>query len=227
MKKFIILVMLLCTCVIFIDACSPKTLALVQENIAEVHYNIYAGASDEVSCTYSAGKREIDYKLNGYATELIDFGLITFVVNNPNVVADAPSFELSYGKVKTEGVLEQNPYDGSYVADIKQIITTPTEMIATIKLGSYVKNITLYAISPAWKITYNDALQIATKHANKTLKTLVSNNEFLGETHIKILTDTSGNGLDTYYWFVSFLGRQGTKVAVLIDTMTGAVLAIK
>ena len=139
MKKFICLVLLLCTCVVFINACSPKVLTYVQENIAEVHYNIYAGASDEVSCAYSAGKREIDYKLNGYATQLIDFGLITFVVNNSNVVADVPSFELSYGNVKTEGTLEQNPYDRSYVADIKQIITTLTEMIATIKLGSYVK----------------------------------------------------------------------------------------
>ena len=228
MKKFICLVLLLVTCVIFIDACSSKLLEQMQSNITEVHYNIYVGASDEVSCSYSGGKRKQTYLLNGYSTPLIDFGLLTFVVNNTNATDDTPTFTLTYNNITLDGVLEKNPYDGSYVTDIRKIITDVPNMIATIRIGSYTKSINLLPISPNRKITYNDALQIVIQQNKKLIKNLfVHDKEFGGKIYIKILHDHTNNGTDIYYWFVSILGRNGNKLGVLIDNMTGKIVATK
>ena len=228
MKKFICLVLLLVTCVIFIDACSSKLAEQMQSSIAEVHYNIYVGASDEVSCTYSGGKREQTYLLNGYSTPLVDFGLLTFVVDNTNATDDTPTFTLNYNNTTLDGVLEKNPYDGSYVADIRKIIDNVPNMIATIRMGSYTKSINLLPISPNWKITYNDALQIAIQQNKKLIKNLfVRNKNFEGEIYIKVLHDHTNNGTDIYYWFVSVLGRDGNKLGVLVDNMTGKIVATK
>ncbi len=225
MKKFICLILVLLTAVFVMNACSSKTLKLVQENIAEVRYNIYAGKAENVSATFMSGKREKDYVLNGYATSLIDFGVLTFDVNNDNLTSNNyASFVLVTDTNIFEGALEQNPFDGTYVADIKTIIDTNSTLTATIFVGSYSQNITLHNQSKLWQVDYSKALNIAVKQNNKQLKQFVADNTFTAETYIKILHDANIQD-SSYYWYVSFLGRNGTKIAVLINPYNGKIMA--
>ncbi len=202
-----------------LTACTSKMLKLTQSNIAEVRYNIYAGTGGSIHATFMSGMREKNYVVNGYATELIPFGVLTFTLpDTESTKIEQATYLLKYGTTRYEGVLEVNPFDGTYVADIKQVIDDTASLDVEIVVGDTVQDITLNKVNSDWKVDHTKALKIATKKCNAELKKYVVDNYFEGEVYIKIINEPD---TPNYYWYVSFLSRNAINVAALIDPISG------
>ena len=206
-----------------LTGCSNKMLNLASSNIAEVRYNIYSGNTNEISATFMSGLREKDYIVNGYATKLTPFGILTFNLHNVQIDnTDTATYLLKHGTTRYEGELEVNPFDGTYVADIKKLIDDSSSLNVQIVVGTFTQELILHKVNSDWKVNHDEALKIATKYCKSELKNYEENNYFLGEVYIKIIEDT--NTLNEYLWYVSFLNRNGTNTAVLINPHTGDII---
>ena len=73
-------------------------------------------------CTLLFGKqREVDYKYDGFSTNLIPFGVITVKHNDSTNIKEG-RYVLYVGTEKFEGLFEKNPYDSSFVSDIGKVV---------------------------------------------------------------------------------------------------------
>ena len=224
MKRLTAIFLLIINCFL-LTGCN-KTYKSALSTISEIRYNIFAGCSDHFDVTFMSGRREKDYVINGYNTELIDFGIVTISVKDPDAQINNPRFSLTINTLRYDDILEKNPFDGTYVADIKNIIDDDLNSI-TLKLfmGDIVEELTLQNLSINWKVDSKKALKIACKELSKELAPLITN-MFLGETYIKIIKDTIINN-DSYYWYVNFASRNGIYHSIIIDPMTSEILAKK
>lgn len=224
MKKICIVLMLFCavasSCFVLIGCNSVYN--EVSSNVSEIRYNIFTGTSGMISATFMCGKREKNYVINGYSGPLIDFGIITVSINSANYDTQNIKAIVTIDTHRHEEVLEQNPFDGTYVCDIK---TTTNASDLTLKLffGDQTEQLTLTNISQNWKVDCNKALKIATKTTKQVLKKQIQSS-FKGEVYVKIIEDTKVNK-GNYYWYVSFVCRNGETHTVLIDPTTAKVLA--
>lgn len=223
MRKIFIYVLLIISC-FGLCGCN-KEYKLANNSIAEIRYNIFAGSNDNLSITFMSGQREKDYVINGYNTDLVDFGVITITINNPEIDTTNSSVALTIDTLRYEEVLEKNPFDGTLVADIGVVVNNNiNNMSAKVFIGESVDEITLTNLSYDWEVDCNKALKLACNELSNELSPLMTN-EFLGEVYIKIIEDTiSNNG---HLWYVNFISRDGIQHSVIIDPSSSEILAKK
>jgi len=200
---------------------------LTLTKLAEVRYNLYYGANDNIEVTLMSGEREKDYIINGYCTPPVEFGVLTFKILDESLeLAETPMYVLIVGTTRYNGELEKNPFDGTYVADLKKIIKGDINIYAKILIGTFVEEVGLASATKNWKIDHNEALKIACKELKGQLTDFVENGEFLGEAYVKIINDKEFNK-NAYYWYVNFVSREGKNIAVIIDPISKSILAKK
>lgn len=218
MKKFVLIFVLMFSFVL--TGCN-STYKEISKNISEVRYNIYVGETDTFKATFMCGKREKDYVINGYTSGLIDFGIITITLKK-DLPHDNAKVVLTVDTNRYEDILEENPFDGTLVCDLK-LITNSSDLTIKVFLNGKTDEIKLNSVSSDWKIDHNEALKLACKTLNSELKTQIEDG-YKGEVYIKIIEDTKVNK-GMYYWYVSFAGRDGIKHTVIINPSNGEILA--
>lgn len=219
MKKYIFAIVLICSSILC--SCSSNTLNKVGASLSEIRQVFYVGETDTFKATFMCGKREKDYVINGYNTDLIDFGVVTITLKKSTTLKN-PRISMTANTNRYESELEENPFDGTYVCDLK-LITNVDGITLKIYYGSKTEQVELKNISSAWKVDCNQALKVACKQLKSELKPLIDT-EFKGETYVKIIEDTKVNK-GNYYWYVTFVGRNGVKHTVIIDPSSGNILA--
>ena len=222
MKKFIILFL---SCALLFGCSNSKTYDMAKNNLAEVRYNLYSGKTDNISVTLMSGKREKDYVINGFCSEAIPFGVLTFKINESILLKGDVNFVLTVGTFRYDGVLEKNPFDGSYVYDLKNIIDSSEVITAKIIAGEFVDEVELKSVTDSFNVNYDNALRIACKELNDNLKSFIENDEFKGECYVKLICDDDVTGL--YYWYVNFVSRNGKNYCVIIDPISNEIMAKK
>lgn len=224
-KKTIISI--LCVlCLVCLYGCQKqKIYDMAITNIAEVRELMLGGENENVKATLISGFREIDYVVNGYCTEPIEFGVLTFNVLADIVIPENVSYVLTIGSVRYDGKLEHNPYNDTYVCDIQKKIEQGEIVFAKIIAGEFVENVELTTVTHNWVLNYKDALRTACSELSKELEEFVKDEQFCGECYIKILNDDELNNL--YYWYVNFVSRFGKNYSVIIDPITAEILAKK
>jgi hypothetical protein len=226
--KFGFVFVVLCMSVVLLSGCfSNKLYNLSVNKLAEVRYNLYYGGNTDIEVTLMSGKREKDYIINGYCTEPVEFGVLTFKVLDDDLELSGEQFYvLVVGTTRYDGNLEKNPFDGTYVADLKKIIESDLKMTAKIMIGTFVHEVELKNATKDWVVNHDEALKIACKELKPELETFIENGEFAGEVYVKIITEKEFTS-DTYYWYVNFVNRTGKTLAIIIDPMTKEILAKK
>lgn len=223
MKKIIAVLIILISS-FGLTACN-KYYKITRSSIAEIRYNIFAGSSDNFDITFMSGQREKDYVINGYNTDLIDFGIVTITVKNHDLDLNE-NFALTIDTLRYENTLEKNPFDGTYVSDIGITVSNNVNSIS-IKVfhGESSEEIKLNNLSQDWEIDCYDALKLSCNALSQELKPLTTNG-FLGEVYIKIIKDTIVND-GSYYWYVNFVSRDGVNHNIIINPLTSEILAKK
>lgn len=224
MKKLILVTLVLSCCLAFLGC--NKYYNVYKNSLAEIRYNIFTGSSENFDITFMSGKREKNYVINGYNTELIDFGVITIKLKDESLDCTNSSFALTVNTLRYEDNLEKNPFDGTLVADIGVVIDNEISAI-TIKviIDKISEDITLTNLSSQWELNCYDALKIASKQLKQELSPFITN-EFLGECYVKIIPDSINNNGE-YLWYINFAGREGTQHSVIINPITKEILAKK
>jgi len=218
MKKLVTFCLIISS--LFLVGCN-SVYSEVSKAVSEVRYSIYSGETDALKATFMCGKREKDYVINGYNTPLIDFGIITITLKKP-ATSDNAKIVLTVDTNRYEDTLEKNPFDDTLVADLK-IIPTTSELSLKVYLNNDAHELTLNCLSSDWKIDHQAALKLACKTLKGELKTQIDSS-YKGEVYVKIIEDTKVNKGE-YYWYVSFAGRDGIKHTVIINPLSGEVLA--
>lgn len=225
MKKHLIL---MCVCLFCLSACGGalKIYDYAKNNVAEVRQNLYVGESENLKVSLNSGFREKDYVVNGFCTESVEFGVLTFVFKVEHSLPETINYVLTVGTIRFDGLLEQNPYDGSYVCDVKKLIDSTDVISAKIIAGDFVESVEIKSVSESWNVNYDNALRLACLELKTELTSFIENDEFYGECYIKIINDEEV-GKDNYFWYVNFVSRKGKTYAVVINPISNEIMAKK
>lgn len=206
--------------------CSTNTEKYLRQNTAELREYLYEGSSDGVCASLIFGKREKNYIVNGYATELVEFGVLTFdVPKDIQIDETIAKYVVTVGTTRYSGDLQKNPFENTLVADIKKNISGVQSVTAKIIAGEFVKEIKLVCINENWKIKSAEVYSLVAKAFKNDFSKMISNNSFAGELYIKIINDSDENTSD-YYWYVCVIGRTGGRLSLIVSPKTGEILAV-
>lgn len=225
MKK-VIGFMLLCFTICLTGCNSLKVYDYAKNNIAEYRQNLYVGENENISVSLTSGCREKDYVVNGFCTEPIEFAVLTFNLKQDVSVPETVNYVLTVGTARYDGLLEKNPYNGSYVCDIKKIIESQEVITAKIIAGDFVDYVELKTVTEKWNVNYDNALRLACVELKNELSEFIENNEFYAECYIKIINDETISE-NNYFWYVNFVSKTGKTFAVVIDPVSNEIMAKK
>ena len=206
---------------LFVFGCTSKYEKMLINNIAEVRQFIYVGENNNIKSSFICGSREKEYVANGMATELQDFGVVTFIIPN-DIEIDKINAEyvLTIDTKKYNGQLEVNPFDGSLVADIGKIIDKKLNVSAKIIAGEFIEEIKLNLISDDWEIKFLDVIDIVVENYKKEIKSFIKDDVFCGEIYIKMVGEDSG-----YDWYFNMISIDGNSLSLIISKDNGNILA--
>ena len=207
-----------------LSGCSNSLEKQIWNNIAEIREFVVYGKDEGVSVSLICGRRESEYKMNGYATDLIPFGVLTITYDNIDALdISEAKYTLYVGTEKFVGDLVQNPFDQTLVADIGTIVNKDANISVDIWVENKKTSLKLKNIDEDWGITSSECIDILIEHYKNQLKSFV-NDEFMAEVYIKIMNDYDMYGSDFYY-YVSVIGRSGSSLSMIISPKTGDILA--
>lgn len=222
MKIFLLLILGIIT----LTSCTNKYENILKSNTAEVQEFLLEGKSNNIKSSLVCGMREKEYKINGYATDLIEFGILTFELPNiDDYDVSLAQYVLTVDTLRYDGELEKNPFNNTLVADIKKIINLSDNITAKLIIGDFVSEIKLNNVADEWKVNSDDVYQIVSNKFKPDIETLNSNNIFGGEVYVKIINDADMYKGD-YYWYVSIIGRKGGTLSLIICPDSKDILAV-
>lgn len=219
MKKisFVVLAVMMIGCAM-LSGCGLNVKSDVLNNLSDVRYSVFVGQSDGVVANLMCGMRENPYSYDGKSNKKTEFGVITvFFKNRPS---EDLHYSLSVGKSSYAGVLEENPYNHSFMADIQKIVDGEGVYL---KIEGVVDGMQLMPESKDWAVQYDKALDIAYEVLEEKLMGLYSSRRFCGECYLKIVLDQSSID-NPYYWCFMYVGQNGESGSVIIDVNSGEVL---
>lgn len=212
---------LMCICCLSLYGCGGSGVYKeLLNNIAEVRQFVMVGGDENIGVSLMCGKRESVYKIDGIATELVEFGVITV---STDVDVDAGVFTLFSGTQKYTGELIKNPFDGTLVADIKSVVDEKLNTSIVIGLGEKEYSFKLKSVGENWKYSTNDILEKFAKDYGDKIRTVYIDNKMQGEVYLKIMND--GGLSQDFYYLISMYGRSGEYIRVIYSPITGEILA--
>lgn len=218
--RFIFLILIF---IFGISGCGVTIKDKVWNNISELREFVVYGKDDNMSITLMCGRREVDYKYDGFSTNLIPFGVITVKHNDSTNIKEG-RYVLYVGTEKFEGLFEKNPYDSSFVSDIGKVVDKNNNISIDVYFNDIKTSMKLNSVDDDWDIETKDLVNILIKNRLKELKSLVINGEFQGEIFFKIIDDYD-NFVSDFYYYISVIGRKDEKLSMLVSPLTGEILA--
>ena len=215
-------VVLIVGCSVVFVSCN-KLERKYKSNISEARYNYFYGEVGGYKMSFTSGVRESDFKLDGYHTENVEFGVLTIITPNEVEFVDDATFKIDYDNKTINGILEQNPFDLSLMADIGFVIQEVDNIKITFKMGDIEKLVELRDVTKIFNYNYDSAFDVFIENCKEELKQFVVDNEFQAEVYIKIMhDDTVDSG---YYFLVRVVGRSGKILSAIINPISGEMLA--
>ena len=216
MKTFFKVFFGLCLCFsLFVFASCGSLEEDASASISETRDDFYYAKNGDYFVTFTSGKREQNYLMDGISTSLTPYGVV--VLKTQKDIGKTPSFSIKSASKTYSSKMEINPYDMSFVADICEEIKGEDEI--TFSLPEQNFEISLKNLSKNWRTTQSKALDIFVKHKQNELKKYQKTG-LDGEIYIKIVGDNEEN----IYYYVLFVGRDGNTISSLIDVNSGEIV---
>ena len=186
---------------------------------------VVCGKLEDIKVSLMCGEREENYSLNGNSSNLIPYGILTVDVSNEAIDVKEVKYVLFVGVNKFEGIMEKNPYEDSWVVDIKEIVDKEDNIAVDIYIKEVKYSTKLTSIDADWIINSRDIINdILLVDYKEQIKYFIKDNDFLGEIYIKLINDYDKYS-SRYYYYVSIQGVDNSSMNLLISPKTAEVLA--
>lgn len=202
-----------------LSACTFNLATKVKQNISELAEELFFGENDDAYVTITSGYREQPFEYDGVCNENVDFCVIDVVFKN-NLSLSEIDAQITINDKAHQITLEKNPFKSSFMFDLQKSIDASDHIFFTFNE----KQIDLTCKSKDFSINYEKALNIGIENTLEKLKNLTSRGSFKGECYLKIINNPLQNS-KLFYWFFSVKGQDGSTFSVIIDPITGSVLA--
>lgn len=190
---------------------------LVRANMADYRDFVYFGECQEFKANLMCGVREEPYEYNGVKNNDREFGVLT-VIFAQNYDIELIEFELIVDGESCIGLLEKNPFDSSFMADVEKRFESGSEM--SLKILS-LEEVKLECLSSSWNISSQKALEIGIEALREDMEDFITQNRLYGECYLKIITDSS---MQKFYYSFSFVGDDLKMRTVVINPEDGEVI---
>ena len=216
MKKVCLLMVALLS-LFFFAGCDKSSSQILFSEITKIYFS--GISQDEKMQAYiSVGEREDPYILDGMHQPNVDFSLITvsfdFYLEDNEITIDFFDNE-----VKEEILLEYNPLNSTYIADLGYALKKEGEY--AIKYQNYSLN--LKNESDEFEIDYKTAIEKSLEEIGDNINNYYKGNKFKGECYLKILRKIE-NKKTELYWIFQIIGEDEQSNNVLISIDDGSII---
>lgn len=216
MKKIVVI---FCFCTLILCGGCAGNMDL-KDSFSEITRDYYIGSSTDgkMKCSVSVGEREQPYAVDGKHCQAVDFSLIVlkfdFYVQDQQIL-----LEFLEGEKVEEVLLEFNPINGTYMADMGFAISAGGDYL--IKCLGY--SAKLIKESENFKVNYAQAIELSVDELGKRLNLYYNGKSFAGECYLKVISNPNET-FDNLYWLFSVVGQNGAGNNVLIDVYSGKIM---
>lgn len=217
MKKLIISLLSLVFLFNF-TACSE----VKYDNISYRHTSYHVGMTEGLKVIIQSGQRESPYIADGEAGELVEFCVITLKPTKAEATGKTYTFRITAGSEEIKGVMSKDVFGTGFTKDVGKdignVITSITFSDGEKDYPIELENMMANAI-----ISEKEALDISANEFKEQLSALEEEGK-KSEIYVKFVCDTTGDE-SFYYWYVAHVLESGNYFAVLLDIVSGDVIA--
>lgn len=223
MRKKIIVFILCSISVLCLFSCKDSV-KKYNANISELRTNMYAAENESMKASAITGRRENPYLLDGQSNEKLDFTVIT-VTPTSYVASNKYTYSVTLDGKEYKGEFLPHPFAPSLSTDIP-LKTVANEIDIIVDCSGTAQTLKLISKISADTISADKALTIALNKLKPQLKEFQVSGKLNAEIYVR-LTDNPIDATGGYFWYVAFINETQTTYAVLLNSTTGEVAAIK
>ena len=216
MKKFVVYLLTLCFLIAF-SGCKEANAYLAY--ISDLKQDVYVGTINDVTVTAYYGFREEPFINDGKAGEKV-YGYTFKLDVIPDDIRRSLTLEINGDTLSA--VFTPDEVTSEYKAFIEIKNHFEREFAVTYICGSEKTPVTLISLVPENCISYERALDLLTEKQQPLLSAYLSDNGFNAEIYMRIFIKN-----DSSYWYVGIASGNGKLKALLIDGISGELLAVR
>lgn len=216
MKKFTVILLIFCSS-LWCSGCKKENAYLAY--ISDLKQDVYTGQINDITVTAYYGFCEEPFINDGIAGEKV-YGYTFKLDIIPDDVRRL--LELSADGNTFSAVFTPDEVTSEYKAFIEIKKHFEREFTVTYICGSEKTPVTLCSLLPENCISYERALELLTEKQQPLLSAYNSDNGFNAEIYMRIFIKN-----DAPYWYVGIANGNGTLKALLIDGVSGELLAVR
>jgi len=206
----------------FLAACSRTPFERYNRNISEIRDNVFTGSADGMRIEVVSGRREEPFAIDGRPGETVPFTVVTIT---PTERRPAFSYRVEMNGAQFSGNFLPHPYLDTFSADIAA--STSDRQIRVVITGEGFERVfELTSIVTDEMIGAERALEIALDRLGNSLSAFYQSRRLGAEIYIRLVSNPITQA-DTFYWYVAFVTTDDQTFAVLIEPVSGEILAVR
>lgn len=219
MKNKICLVICLVFFGVLLGGCSISIKDVIDKT-SDFRHHYFLTQTDFGNIEFYCGQRELEYEYNGISTKKVDYGIISISLKEKLNEKTLP-ISLCVDDYTYNIILEQNPFDDSYMYDIEKQVNPSSNIVVKFNTNKFPDTI-LECQSSKWKIDSSTALEISSKCLQDILKDNSKNGKDF-ECYLRISHNIQNNEM-LYFWTFSVKTNDLKSSSVVIDVNSGEIL---
>ena len=227
MKKKILCFAVLAFSLLTFTACKSGSDVVINDYVIEERCNLFTAENDTYCVTFSTGLREENYALDGVKNNMVDFGVLTLarLDHNPLAITKC-EYTVTIDDQVYSGELTSTKYDNSFSADLGAKANDNSVVSVNLKFDGVTFSSQLENTAGDFAVDKDTALKIANEQLKDELKNLAKDKTNF-EVVMKIVKDYSSSEVKSYYWYVGVVATNGQTYGILIDAISGDIIAKK
>ena len=216
MRKFLLSLLTLC---FFLSLCGCEKQNPYLAYVSDLRQNVYAGTVNEIPVTAYYGFREEPFTPDGKTGEKV-YGYTFKLSVVPSDVYR--TLELNVGGEVLSSAFAADAVTGEYKTFIETETYFEKELTVTVISGSDKTPVTLYSILPENCMSYKRTLDVLSEKQQPLLNAYRDSDGFNAELYMRIFIKN-----DAPYWYVGIVDKSGKIKALVINGITGELLAVR
>ena len=204
---------------ILLTSCAKKE--GLERNVSELRDNVYAGSSESFTLSAVSGYKENPYLKDGKVGLVCPY--VIFKIDSETINNATYTLTLNYQEKEYVEEFKLNPINSKLTVTLNIENFMPTTFEVIVSVGSVREKITMNSLITPNTLSYQSALQSLEKLQKNYLQTLTDsdgNNQF--ELSVKLMFKN-----EKPYWYIAIITGEDKVKALLIDGITGELLAIR